>query len=274
MNDVDDILRTELARLVPITNTGSDWDAVASRAGLRRERTRRRAAAFGALVAATAVVGLVTPLGGAIARGLDGFSAWLTGQPGSPVSQKEQQDFDRANARSWLAFPKGTQLRHLITQRVGSTSVELLGFRSGSSTLCLRLSVVGKSRTSTVSCAPLADLRLAGAPVRVLLVDKPVGKGTKEAWFGIDHVHSSNLQITAGVAADNVRSVVLQDAQGRHVVPARANAFLYVARHPEVAQRVRAVWARRSGFWSQRGPVPASLQVRPGPGRGRTSSRR
>jgi hypothetical protein len=243
MIDVDDVLRTELPRLAD-DGALPDWDAVVAGSGLKRERARRRLTAGAALLAAAAVIGLATPLGAAIARGLDGFSTWITGQPGSPASSKDQRSFDRANARSWVSFPQGTKLRHLITQHVGSTKVELLGFRSGTSTLCLRLSVTGKSHTSTQSCAPLADLRLTGAPVRVLVVDQPVGSGKKYAWYGIDRVHSANLQITAGVAADSVRSVVLQDQHGKHVVPARSNAFLYVAAQPEVGQRVSAVWAR------------------------------
>jgi hypothetical protein len=246
MIDVEDVLRTELPRLAD-DDALPNWDAVVAGSGLKKERARRRLTAGAALLAAAAVIGLATPLGAAIARGLDGFSTWITGQPGSPASSKEQRSFDRANARSWVAFPKGTKLRHLITQHVGSTRIDLLGFRSGTSTLCLRLSVTGTSRTSTQSCAPLADLRLTGAPVRVLLVDQPVGTGTKRAWYGIDRLRSSNLQITAGVAADSVRSVVLRDQHGRHVVPARSNAFLYVATQPEIGQRVNAVWARTAG---------------------------
>jgi hypothetical protein len=243
MIDVENVLRTELPRLAD-DQALPDWDAVLAGSGLRRERGRRRLTAGAALVLAAAVVGLATPLGAAIARGLDGFSAWITGQPGSPASSRQQRSFDRANARTWVAFPKGTKLRHLITQHVGATDVELFGFRSGTSTLCLRLTVHGRSRTSTQSCAPLATLRLPGAPVRVFLVDQPIGKGTKQAWYGIDRIHSSNLQITAGVAADGVKSVVLRDDQGRHEVAAKSNAFLYVAQQPEVAQRVNAIWAR------------------------------
>jgi hypothetical protein len=243
MIDVEDVLRTELPRLVD-GHELPDWDAVVAGSGLKRERARRRLTAGAALVVAAAAIGLATPLGAAIARGLDGFSAWITGQPGSPASSQEQRSFDRANTRSWISFPKGTKLRRLITQHVGNTDVELLGFRSGTSTLCLRLTVQGRSRTSTQSCAPLAALRVTGAPVRVFLVDQPIGKGTKRAWYGVEHIRSSNLQITAGVAADSVRSVVLRDDQGRHEVAAKSNAFLYVAQAPEVAQRVTSISAR------------------------------
>jgi hypothetical protein len=257
MIDVEEVLRTELPRLAH-DSALPDWDAVVAGSGLKRERARRRLTAGAALVVAAAAIGLATPLGAAIARGLDGFSAWITGQPGSPVSSTEQQSFDRANARSWVAFPRGTKLRRLITQRVGNTTVELLGFRSGTSTLCLRLIVQGRSRTSTQSCAPLSALRLTGAPVRVFFIDKPVGKGKKRAWYGIDHVGSSNLQITAGVAADGVRTVTLRDEHGRHEVAARSNAFLYVAPAPEVAQRVSSISARTAA-----GTVPVPFSPSP-----------
>jgi hypothetical protein len=244
MIDVDELLRVELPRLAH-HDARPDWDAVVVGSGLQRERTRRRRLTAGAaLLAAAAVIGLATPLGAAVARGLGGFSAWLTGQPGSPVSSQEQQSFDRANARSWVSFPQGTKLRRLITQRVGNTTVELLGFRSGTSTLCLRLIVEGRSRASTQSCAPLSALRVTGAPVRVFFIDHAIGKGTKRAWYGVEHIRSSNLQITAGVAADGVQAVTLEDEHGRHEVPARSNAFLYVAAAPEVAQRVRSISAR------------------------------
>jgi hypothetical protein len=258
MIDVEDVLRTELPRLAA-NGALPDWDAVVAGSGLKRERARRRRLTAGAaLVVAASVIGLATPLGAAIARGLDGFSAWITGEPGSPASSQQQRYFDRANARSWVAFPQGTKLRHLITQHVDNTTVELLGFRSGTSTLCLRLIVEGRSRTSTQSCAPLAALRLAGAPVRVFLIDQPVGKGKKRAWYGIDHVGSANLQITAGVAADGVQTVTLEDEHGRHDVPARSNAFLYVAPAPEVGQRVSSISARTAT-----GTVPVPFSPSP-----------
>jgi hypothetical protein len=241
--DVDDVLRLELERLVPV-EAHPDWTAVVHGSGLKRQRARARLAGGSTLILVAAVVGLTTPLGAAIARNLDGFSAWLTGEPGTPASPSQQKAFNAANAHSWLAFPKGTQLRHLVTQRIGNTQIELLGFRSGSSELCLRVTVQGKSRTSNESCAALADLRLAGSPVRVVMIDQPIGQGTKTAWYGIDRLQSANLQITAGIADDSVRSVTLQDNQGRHQVSAVSNAFLYVAPQPDVGQRVTRISAR------------------------------
>ena len=172
-----------------------------------------------AAVAAVGAIFVATPLGAGIVHSLGGFSAWLTGQPGSPVSPKEQRAFDEANARSWLGFPAGTQLRRLadVTDPATGTTVDLLGFRT-KSTLCLRVALVGKVHGGTLGCAPLDELRKAGAPVRVVLVDFPFGNGTKKAWYGLDRLTAPAFQVTVGIAADDVRRVVLVDGSGEHVV--------------------------------------------------------
>jgi hypothetical protein len=243
MIDVDDILRSELQAWIP-SDSRRDWDQVAAGAGLTRARRLRRIAIAVAALVVAAVLGLGTPLGAALVETLDDFSAWLTGQPGTPASQQEQQAFEEANARTWLRFPKGTQLRHLISTEANGSTIELLGFRSGASVLCLRLHVTGKTKQSMLQCAPLAELRRAGGPVRPVLVDASVGIGDKTAWYGIDRVRSSQLQITAGIASDAVRSVVLADKSGRHEVAVVSNTFLYVAASPDVGQHVMRIWAR------------------------------
>jgi hypothetical protein len=255
--DVDEVLRAELDRLVDVDARG-DWDEIEARAGLKRERARRTWTLVAAGAAMAVLLGIATPLGSAIVRGLDDFSTWLSGEPGSPVSEEEQREFDAANARSWLGFPQGTKLRRLITQEAEGATVDLLGFRSGSSTLCLRVTVAGKTRTATLSCAPLAELRREGGPARVLLADHTVGKGDKTAWYGTDRIHSANLQITAGIVSDGVTNVVLEDDAGRHEVKTASNAFLYVDEDPEVGQRVKRVWARTAS-----GLVP--VQFAPAP---------
>jgi hypothetical protein len=248
MIDVEDTLRAELELLVPAPGL-PDWSQVLELAGHRRASASRRwVTAIGLFTAAAAVlvaVAVATPLGAAIAHGFGGFSAWISGEPGSPAPRAQRQAFARANARSWLGFPAGTQLRLLrtVTQPATGRAVQLLGFRSGS-TLCIRIAVLGKTLATTQSCAPLADLRLAGAPVRVVLVDQGFGKGTKQAWYGIDRLGSSAVQVTAGIAADGVKKVILQDNTGRHTLRAAANAFLYVAWEPDVGQRVNRIWAR------------------------------
>jgi hypothetical protein len=244
MIDVEQRLRDELELLAPAVG-GPDWSGVLKLAARDRVRARRRVAGVVAVVLAALLgVFVATPLGGAIVHGLGGFSTWLTGQPGSPASKEEQRAFDEANARSWLKFPAGTKLRRLtsVTDPATGATVDLLGFRS-KSTLCLRVVVTGKIRDSALSCAPLDELRKAGAPVRVVLVDYGFGTGTKTAWYGLDRIPAPALQVTAGIAADGVRRVVVLDGSGRHTIRATSNAFLYVATEPAVGQRVRRIWA-------------------------------
>ena len=246
MTDVENTFRAELNRMLAVDAT-PDWGAVLVAAdvqlGAGQRRQRRLAVAFAALLAAAAVA-LITPLGGAIARGLDEFSTWLTGEPGTPVSEEEQRAFDEENQRTWVGFPEGTKLRRLLTRSVGDVNVELLGFRSGESRLCLRLIVSGSETKKALECAPLDELRREGGPVRVLIADEGVGRGERVAWYGIDRFTTSKLRITAGIAADDVRAVVLRDDAGRHEVAVESNAFLYIAEEPDVGQLVREVWAR------------------------------
>jgi hypothetical protein len=240
MIDVDQRLREELDLLAPAT-PGPDWDGVLRLAGRRRRRLGVAAAVF---AAAACGILVATPLGAGIVHGLGGFSAWLTGQPGTPASEQEQRAFEQANARSWLRFPAGTQLRRLtsVSDRATGTTVDLFGFRA-KSRLCLRVALTGDVRGTRTSCAPLEELREAGAPVRVVLVDHGFGTGTKKAWYGLDRFHNPALQVTAGIAADGVRRVVVVDTSGRHTIRASSNAFLYVAPDPDVGQRVRRIWA-------------------------------
>jgi hypothetical protein len=270
MIDVEQALREELVRLAPATGP-ADWGEVLTRAG-RPSPWPRRSVVAALLITALVAVGAATPLGGAI---VGGFSAWLTGEPGSPASKAQQRAFDRANARTWLGFPAGTELRRLSSVDAAGTNVDLFGFRSGTR-LCLRVVVSGGSRGSATSCAPVSELRHAGAPVRVVLVDKDFGQGAKRAWFGVDRYRAPAIQVTAGFAADGVRSVQVDDRSGSHVIRAASNAFLYVAQRPDVGQRVRRIRARTSrGLVSVpfapspfgAGPFGAVTRAAPGPAR-------
>jgi hypothetical protein len=243
VNGVEKILRAEL-RPELASGAAPDWGEVAARAGLNRSRARRRRWSLALAFAFMAVVlGLATPLGAALARELDGFSAWLSGQPGEPAGSEQQREFDAENARSWIGFPAGTELRRLVVRRIAGGTVELDGFRPGPTRFCLRLTVTGATRATRTGCAPLYELRQTGAPVRLVMVDVPVGVGEKRSWNGINEIRSFRLQITAGISADGVRAVVLDDEDGIHRVPAVANSFLYVAEEPGVGQRVREVSA-------------------------------
>ena len=262
MIDVDERLRSELETLVP-RDSRRDWEEIAAAAGLKRDRARRRwAIAVVVSLAAATVLAVSTPLGSALARSFDDFSAWLSGEPGTPASEADQREFEEANARSWLRFPEGTRLRELATAETGELQIKLFGFRAGASSLCLRLRVTGDTPSTSMSCAPLEELRRAGGPARPVIVDHGVGRGEKEEWYGIDRIHSSDVQITAGIAADGVDAVVLEDESGRHEVPVSSNAFLYVAETPEVGQRVRHLWANRGGQLTAVPFAPAPFAVR------------
>ena len=244
MTDVDNTFRAELDRMLVVDAT-PDWEGVLASAREAGEDARgRRLGIAVAVLLATAAVALVTPLGGAIARGLEEFSTWLSGEPGTPVSEEEQRAFDEENQETWIGFPEGTQLRRLITRSVDDVTVELFGFRSGTSRLCLRLIVSGAEKEKALECAPLDELRREGGPARVLIADDGVGRSDKVAWYGTNRYVSNKLRITAGIAADGVSGVVLQHGAGRHEVGVEANAFLYIAEDPDVGQFLSEVWAR------------------------------
>jgi hypothetical protein len=170
VSTIDPQLAEQLELLAPETAVSGDWQAVL--AGARRRRRRRRFAQLATV--ATALVLGVSPIGGAIADGIGGFSAWLRGEPGAPAAESDQQAFERSNERSWAGFPETTRLRTLIKTRVGGQEYELFGFRSGD-TLCLRIVGRGLNGSPALSCAPLATLRRASAPVVVVQADHTLG---------------------------------------------------------------------------------------------------
>ena len=252
MIDVDDTLREELAKLVPSFRPGN-WDEVMAIAGQTPARPVRRWAAVAVFaVTAALVVSVATPLGASIVRGVGNFSSWLTGEPGTPASTKAQQAFNRANARSWIGFPAGTKLRHLTTvtdscRRFEGRAPRLPGWQHP-------LPAHRGHRQDDCLDAKLCSARgspSGGSPVRVIVVDRGFGTGTKCAWYGTDRVHSPALQVTAGIVADGVKKVVVRDRSGRHVLPVTANAFLYVASTPDVGQRLISISAQtRAGLVS------------------------
>lgn len=240
MIDVEDTLRETVNTLVPAVEPG-DWDDVLSRAGTDWRRSRRLSLSV-VLVATLGLVLWLTPLGTAIANGIADFSDWISGSPGKPVSAQEQQQFDKANA-TWLGFPQGTRLRRLATSTgADGQVVDLLGFRSAGQ-LCLRLNVEGVANGSQLSCTPVSDLRRLDDPVRIVFIDMGFGRGDKHAWYGLQQIHSTAIQITAGIVADGVAAVTLVDEHGTHRVPVQSNAFLYIATRPEITQRVREITA-------------------------------
>jgi hypothetical protein len=183
-----------------------------------------------------------SPLGGAIARGVSDFSAWLSGEPGQPASEAEQRAFEQANARSWAGFPGGPQLRRLIRGRAGTTTYDLFGFRTGDS-LCLRLVVHVGNENPATSCAPLRELRSTSAPALVVVTDESFGESNIPADALPGEYAQSRAAATFGIVADGVKAIELDADDGAHQAIVGSNAFVYVADRPPVGNRVRRAFA-------------------------------
>lgn len=240
MSELDVLIRAEIEPLLPLPLPASpSWADVVRRAhGARRPRWVPLAAAAAALVAA-ALVAVATPIGSAVAGVLDGFSAWLTGNPGAPVSQSEQQAFEEANARTWTHFAPGTQLRRLLTTSASGTTFTLFGFRSGDD-LCLKLTLTGAQNGDATRCAPERALQTAKQPALVVSADEPFGT---VGGPGDDGYTADAYQATFGIASDGVAGVIVDGDDGEHSAVIGGNAFLYVDDHPSKGARVRSVQA-------------------------------
>lgn len=228
--EFDPVLAAELAELVPLDEAApGDWLDVERRA--RMPKRGRRRLLIAATLAATLAGLLVTPFGGAVARGIEDFSSWLTGSAGRPATEAEQRAFDDENARSWSAFPPGTKLRQLLVKRIGGIEYTVLGLRAGGD-ICVRVRASGDRIPSSFGCVPVSALRSAEAPVIVVRADQPIyASGDSSAPFA--------ASVTFGIVADGVTEVDL-DAGSAAVVD---NTFLYVNSDPKPGARVRAAAA-------------------------------
>jgi hypothetical protein len=252
MIDVEPLIVSGLDRLVPLPGgERADWQDVLRRAGVRRRPlrlTRRRLVVALAALTAAAVVVAATPVGSAIVQGIGDFSAWLSGHPGTPASSSDQQAFEQSQ-RSWLAFPKGTELRRLIQKTVQGSTYTLFGFRARDE-LCLRLTVTGKAHGEPLqSCAPLAELRARKEPALVVFVDYGFGpiRG-RHVHIGPDTYTPVRADVTAGIVADGVKAVELVGDGGRRQrAIVASNSFLSVVSDPKVGYRTRHVWATAGG---------------------------
>jgi hypothetical protein len=244
MIDVEPLIETSFRRIFPEPRVAPDWAEVMRRSGAGGRRPRRRvtlAVAFAALVAAAVAV---SPLGAAIAQSVSDFSGWLRGSPGKPASEAAQQAFERGNAKSWAGFPKGTKLRELIKTSEDGIDYTLFGFRSGES-LCLRVVAAGAARGSTLSCAPLRELRARPAPALVMEVDYSIGTlPGLHAQLGPDRYTLARASVSFGIAADNVKAIRLRSGSGARYAPVASNSFLSVLSRPPAGDRVQAVKAK------------------------------
>jgi hypothetical protein len=243
MIDVDALIVSELDRMLPPpSGERANWREVEDRAALRRRRTkssRRLVAIAAAATVAALLVAVTTPVGAAIVRSLDGFAAWISGEPGQPVSPAEQQAFQQANERSWSGFAPGTALRRLIETNAGGASYTLFGFRSGDQ-LCLRLVASGAVSATRTRCAPVQALQTAKEPALVIAVDEPFEPASAPA-NGADSVPEPAASF--GIVSDGVTKVLLRADDGNHEALVASNAFLYVTDHTQVRVRVRSIQA-------------------------------
>ena len=242
MIDVESLIVSELDRLLPLPDgRRADWQDVLRRSGLSRRRSTRErplAVLAFAVVAAAAVVAVTTPVGAAIAHTFGGFSAWISGEPGTPASPAQEQAFQQASKRSWSAFAPGTQLRRLIQTSASGTTYTLFGFRSGDA-LCLRLLATGAVPATSTHCAPLHTLQTGKKPALVVAADEPLGS-TNLPPNNQGYVPEA-ASASFGIVSDGVSQVVLHADDGTHDALVASNAFLYVADHPKLGVRVRGV---------------------------------
>jgi hypothetical protein len=249
MIELDDRIKDELERLVPLPEAAEpSWEDALRRAQRRPERARRRLTArrLGALAFAALFLGAVaaSPVGGAVAGGIGDFSEWLRGEPGEPATEAEQRAFESENARSWAAFPDGPKLRRLVTVRSAGARFDLLGFRTGGS-LCLRLSVAGIDGGPATGCAPIGELRSAREPALVVVTDYTFGRqsGVEPNEEGFVPAQAS---ATFGIVADGVEAVDLLSTHGRHRSVIRHNAFVSIVAEPPLGLRTKKAFATMS----------------------------
>lgn len=234
MIDVEPLIRKELDRAVAAPPPElADWGEVLRRSGERARRRRRRIAIVAVTAAAVGAV-LVSPLRGQIARGLGGFSSWLSGLPGTPAGEEEQRAFERLGERSWAKFPETPRLRELIRARVGSGSYVLQGFRTGNA-LCLRLTVAGiPGAGPTLACTSQSELATSRDLVIPLKAD-----------VGLGHVGSIRRPsapraiVTFGFAAHEAQRVRFVSTRGSTTeATVGGGAFLHVLDGPARGERV------------------------------------
>jgi hypothetical protein len=243
MIDVEPLIGASFDRVFPVPAVAADWDDVLLRAGAVHRGPQRRVRLALVLVALAAAAVAVSPLGAGIARSLGDFSGWLNGSPGKPASPSAQRAFDRANAKSWAGFPKGTKLRELIKTSADGVSYTLFGVRSGES-LCLHIVAEGAARGSTLSCSPLRELRARPQPVLVLEVDYSIGTlAGRHARVGPDRLTLPRASVTFGIVADNVKALRLRSDKGARDALISSNSFLSVLPRPPVGDRVHSVSA-------------------------------
>lgn len=246
MLDTDELVCENIERLLPIAKTvAPDWDDVLARGGLGHGRPHRLLLVV-ALTGAAALLATLafTPVGSAVTRGWNDFSAWVSGGPGDPASPEEQRTFEQSERGLWSAFPGSPKLRRLIVSEIDGIRYRLFGYRIGDS-FCLRLLSDASPADPAIACAPLSELERADAPAVVLLADYGFASGS--AANGESPAPSA--QATFGITTDAVTRITVAEASGEAQIESSvaSNAFLIVAARPEQGYRVQRVTAQTRG---------------------------
>ena len=247
MIDVEPLIISGLDQLVPLpSGERANWQEVLSSAGVafRPRWGRKRLLVVAVALATAGAIVVATPVGAALGHGLDSFSTWLTGSPGSSSSsQAEQRAFDRAT-RSWGGFPRGTKLRRLVQTQTGGATFALYGFR-GSGALCLRLTVTGSASTHTLACPPLSALGGSKQPALVVVANDGVG-ATHQTTNAPFVFATPKFGVTFGVVADGVTRVELGHSDGTTTTARLSgDTFLDVQSSPSPVTRAWATVGNR-----------------------------
>jgi hypothetical protein len=249
MIDVEPLIWEELERAVaPPEPELANWGEVLRRSGEQARRRRRRIAVLAVTAAAVGAL-VASPLGGAIARGLGGFSSWLTGAPGTPAGSEEQRSFERRDERSWASFPETPQLRELIRVHVGEGRYTLYRFHAGNA-FCLRLTVTGiRGAGPTLACTSRSELATSRDLVIPLKGDVGLGRVGPLPRTSLDPPSAPRAIVTFGFAAQEaarVRFVSMRGAATEATVG--GGAFLHVLDGPARGERVvRGTVEERTG---------------------------
>jgi hypothetical protein len=240
MIDREPRIHEALDRLAPgETDEHADWSDAMRRAGIRP--ARRRAVVAATAFAAAIVLLAATPLGSAVVRGVDGFSAWLTGEPGTRAPEPVQQELVDADRSSWAAFPTTPEVRELIRARIDGAAYTLYGFRAGAA-VCLRLTVRGiRGAGPTLACASVSELRSSRdllIPVKGNVGLGRVGPLPRDA---DDPATVPRALATFGFAASEVSDVRVVSDEGPRQAMLAGAAFLHVLPRP-----ARGTWVRRA----------------------------
>ena len=255
MNDLEQEIRAGLDEALPAVPLElRDWEGVLARAGEPARRRRRRRISGVVLVGGLLAALAVTPLGGAIVRGVGGFSDWLSGTPGSSVSPEAQRRFEAA-----ARFPNDPELKQLLRIDLDGRLFYLYGFETGN-VVCLRVAVRAVAGAGPESaCVSRSDLRRSGDLILPVKANLSVGHIGRLPRSPTDPPTVPRYLLTFGIAAAEVDRVTVQADSGSSAAAVRNGAFLHVLEPGR-----RGIWARTVTAATgdgRTGVVPISVQA-------------